>query len=318
MSDGTLAGVIRTVLAAVLLILLLPAIVIANASNWAARTVVDDVAFRSTVTRVMETPTLRATIVQRVSDEVTTFLATNPETLRLLVTEILHVPDTTSVDDVRAALRARLAVAMDDPAVRQARDEAIEQVHAFLIDASTGGDRAVRIDGDRLVLDTGPLVERLAAAVDPRLTPATVRLSEGDRLVVLASANALQTARTGLPLLEVIQFLVPLIAVVVALAIVGLAHRRVRALGLVGIAVTVAGAVTLVAAWFGGSVLGEASTDVTVRAITTEVYTAFVTLLVLQAAALIVAGLVLSLVAWVLGRRHRAARGSAIPGGAPA
>ena len=299
---------IRTALAAVQLILLLPAVVIANASNWAARTVVDDSAFASPVGRVLDPPTLRATIAPRIADEVTTYLERNPETLTLLATEILHVPDGTTAADVRAALQARLATALDDPAVRAARDRAIESVHAYLVGAAGGADQAVRIQGDELVLDTGPLVEKLAAAVDPRLTPATVTLPETDRLVVLASAGALGTTSDALSVMEVVQFLIPIVAIIAALAILGLAHRRVRALGMVGIAVMVAGVVTLAAAWIGGEAIGQASADITVRQITTEVYTAFITLLVWQAVALIVGGLVLVLIAWLLVRRRRAAR----------
>ena len=297
---------IRTAIAAVLLVLLLPAIVIANASNWAARTVVDDATFVSTVGRVMDTPSLRAAISQRVSDEVTSYLAADPETFRLLTTEILHVSGSATMADVRTALRARLAVALDDPAVKGARDEAIAALHAYLLGAATGATgHAVRIHDDQLVLDTGPIVERLAGALDPRLTPATVHLPEADRLVILASAPALETTSQALSLMEIVQFLIPVIAVVVALAILGLAHRRVRALGLVGIAVTVAGAVALLAAWFGGKTVSEASTDFTVREITTDVYTAFVTLLVWQCVALIVGGLVIAAAAWLLLRRRR-------------
>ena len=58
MTGSTLGGVFRTLLAAVLLVVLLPALVIANASEWAARTVVDDQAFTTTAGRVMDTPAL--------------------------------------------------------------------------------------------------------------------------------------------------------------------------------------------------------------------------------------------------------------------
>ena len=101
-----------------------------------------------------------------------------------------------------------------DPAVQAARDRAIESVHAYLIGATSGADQAVRIQGDELVLDTGPLVEKLAAAVDPRLTPATVTLPEADRLVVLASAGALGTASDTLSVMEIVQFLIPIVAVI--------------------------------------------------------------------------------------------------------
>jgi hypothetical protein len=307
MAGSTLGGVMRTVLAALLLVLLLPTMVLANASYWAVRSVVDDTVFATTVGDVLDSPTLRATIAQRVSDDVTAYLASEPETLRVLATEILHVDASASVDQIRSALRAALASAYDDPAVRQARDEAIARVHAYLVGAATGTSGPVRIEGDELVLDTGRLMERLAAAVDPRLTPTMVRLPASDRIVVLARADAIETTSNAVSLLQVVQILIPVVAILAALAILGLAHRRVRALGLVGIAITVAGVVTLAAAWLGGAAVGSASTDPTVRQMSTEVYSAFTKLLVWQSAVLIVGGLVLAVVAWVTLRRRRGA-----------
>ena len=67
MPGSTLGGVLRTMLAAVLLVLLLPALVVANASEWAARTVVDDQAFATTAGRVMDTPALRQVVADRVT-----------------------------------------------------------------------------------------------------------------------------------------------------------------------------------------------------------------------------------------------------------
>ncbi len=304
----------RTVLAALLLVLLLPTVVLANTSYWAVRTVVDDRAFARTAGDVLDSPSLRSVIATRVADDVLSRLR-SAETFRVLATEILGVDPSASPEEVRAALRTALAAALDDPAVRQARDAAIAQVHAYLIGAATGTSGAVRIQGDELILDTGEITDRLAAAIDPRLTPAMVRVPEADRILVLAEADALETTANAVGLMQLVQILIPIVAVVAALAIVGLAHRRVRALGLVGIAVTVAGVVTLAAAWLGGATVGSASSDITVRQVTTEVYSAFTTLLVWQSAILIAGGLVLAIVAWILLRRRgTASSGSTGPG----
>lgn len=306
MLGSTLGGVMRTVLAALLLVLLLPTVVLANTSYWAVRTVVDDETFATTAGDVMDSPTVRATIAQRVSDGVTAYLASDAETLRVLASEILHVDGAASTEQIRATLRARIVAALEDPAVRAARDAAIASVHAYLIGAATGSSGAIRIRGDELILDTGDVLERLAAAVDPRLTRTMVRLPESDRILVLAEADAIETAGTAVSLLEAAQVLIPIVAVVAALAILGLAHRRVRALGLVGVAVMVAGAVTLVAAWVGGAAVGNASTDPTVRQMSTEVYSSFTGLLVWQSVILMLGGLLLAVIAWVLVRRRRA------------
>jgi hypothetical protein len=314
MPGSTLGGVFRTAIAAALLVLLLPAVMVANASSWAIRTVLDDQAFSVAVGRAMDTPTLRAVIADRVADEVTAYLGANPAAFHILASEILHIDGPATRDEVRAALRTAAAAALDDPAVRQARDEAVADLHAFLVGAATRQDGPIRVQGDELILDTRQFIERLAAAVDPRLTPQLVQLPESDRILILAKADAISTVRDTFSWLEVVQFLIPIVAIIAALAILGLAHRRVRALGLIGIAVTLAGAVTLVAAWVGGESVGGASSDSTVRAVTTEVYQAFLVLLIWQTVLVMLAGIVIALIAWLVVRRRRTTRSPSMSG----
>jgi hypothetical protein len=300
--------VIRTALAAVLLVLLLPAIVVTNASSWVARTVLDEQAFSVAVGRAIDTPTLRAALADRLTDEIAAYLSANPAILHILASEILHVDGPATRDEVRTALRPAVAAALDDPAVRRARDEAIADVHASLIGTASRRDPVVRIEGDTLVLDTERLIGRLAVAVDPRLTPEMIQLPDPDRIVVLARADGLSRVRDAVSFLAVIQPFIPIVAIVAALAIVALAHRRVRALGLVGLVVILAGIVTLVAAWVGGDAIGGASSDGTVRAITSEVYGTFLGLLAWQTAVLMIGGLVTAMVVWLNLRGRRAAR----------
>ena len=310
MAGSTLGCVFRTMLAAVLLVLLLPALVIANASEWAARTVVDDHAFATTAGRVMDTPALRAVVADRITDQVVTALVTDPITARVVATQILGLSAEATAPEIGTAIRARVAVALDDPAVREARDAIIEDIHARLIGAAAGDSGAVRIEGDELVLDTGPFIDRLAVAVDGRLTPGLIAIAPDDRTIVLARSEVLETSSDTLSLLGLGRFLIPIAAVIVALAIVGLAHRRVRALGLVGIAVTLAGVLTLVAAWAGGEAIAGASRDATVRQVASEVYRAFLDLLVIQSMVLILTGTLIAIVAWVIQRGRQSSRRS--------
>jgi len=310
MAGSTLGGVFRTMLAAVLLVLLLPVLVVANASEWAARTVIDDRAFAATAGRVMDAPALRAVVADRVTDSVVDALVTDPITARVVATEILGLDAEASAPEIGAAIRTRVAVALDDPAVRAVRDAIIADIHHVLLGVALSGDGAVRIQGDALVLDTGPFIDRLAVAVDGRLTPGLIRIPVADRTIVLARSEIIETSSDALSLLDLGRFLIPIAAVIVALAIVGLAHRRVRALGLVGIAVTLAGAVTLAVAWLGGEAIGTASADPTVRRVTSEVYAAFLSLLVLQSVLLIVTGLFIALAAWLILRRRQSSRRS--------
>jgi len=310
MTGSTLGPVFRTLLAAVLLVLLLPLLVVANASEWAARTVIDDRAFTTTAGRVMDAPALRTLVADRVTEAVVDALVTNPITARVVATEILGLDAEATEPEIGAAVRSRVAVALDDPSVRSMRDAIIGEAHRVLIGVAVGGDGAVRVQGDALVLDTGPFIDRLATAVDRRLTPGTITIPVADRTIVLARADAIETTSKALSLLDLGRFLIPIVAVVAALAIVGLAHRRIRALGIVGIAVTLAGVVTLVVAWLGGQAITGASADPTVRQVATDVYTAFLSLLVVQSLLLIVGGLIIALAAWIILRRRQSSRRS--------
>lgn len=310
MPGSTLGGVIRTFLAGALLVLLLPALVVANAAEWASRTVIDDRAFTATATRVMDSPTLRQVVAERVTTQVVTALVTDPITARVVASEILGLRAEATATEIGTAIRARVTVALDDPAVREARDAIITDVHARLIGAATGASGAVRIQGDELIVDTGPLIDRLASAVDGRLTPGSISIPAAERMIVLAQSDALETTSSALSLMDLGRFLIPLAAVLVALAILGLAHRRVRALGFVGIAVTLAGIVTLAAAWVGGEAVSGVASDPTVRTIASEVYAAFLSLLVFQSALLIAVGLLIALIAWLMARRRQSSRRS--------
>jgi hypothetical protein len=309
MPGSTLGGVLRTMLAAVLLVLLLPALVVANASEWAARTVVDDQAFATTAGQVMETPALRQVVADRVTSQVVSGLLTDPITARVVATQILGLTADATATEIASAIQARVRVALDDPAVREARDAIISDIHASLIGAATGSG-VVTIQGDALVLDTGPFIDRLAKAVDGRLTPGTISIPRADRTIVLARADVLETSSDALSLLDLGRFLIPIAAVIVALAIVGLAHRRVRALGIVGIALTVAGIVTLVAAWLGGEAIAGTSSDATVRQVASGVYAAFLRSLAIQSALLIASGAVIAIGAWLILRRRQSSRRS--------
>ena len=112
MVGSTLGGVFRTMLAAVLLVVLLPALVVANASEWAARTVVDDQAFTTTAGRVMDTPALRAVVADRISGQVVDALLTNPITARVVATEILGLGADATAPQIETAIRSRIAVAL--------------------------------------------------------------------------------------------------------------------------------------------------------------------------------------------------------------
>ncbi len=300
---------VRTFLAAVLLIALLPAMVVANASTWALQTVVDDDAFTTTVTRSMETPSLREALATEAAVAVVDALERADRRLQTAATLVLGLGLGASAPQLEAALAARILAALDDPRVEAARDEVIRAVHHALLTSARGGGRLVSIQGDQVVLDLSPVVERVVAVVDTRLPSAALAgLAATDAQLVLAEADAFQTASQALTLADALRLIIPLIVVVVILAIVGLAHRRTRALGIVGAAVMVAGLVSLGIAWVGGGVVAGVPEDPTVGRIAADVYDSFTSLLFGQSLLLIVGGALVALLALIALRRRRARR----------
>jgi hypothetical protein len=293
----------RTSVAAVLLVLLLPMVVVANASTWALRTVLDDRVFAATVGRILDTPTLEAEMSERATSLILDVADDSNLRLQALATQVLGLP-TANRTAVEIALESRIATALGAPAVVAARDDAVSAVHRFVTGAAKA-EPPLAVRGSQVVLDLGDIVEEVAAELDPRL-PALglASLPAAKTTVVLGEASQLRMVSQGITLLEAARIVIPLAVVAVILAIVGLAHRRIRALGIVGVAIMVAGLVSLAVAWVGGGVVSRAPEDLTVRTIIGEVYDAFIGLLLAQSLLLVAAGAAIAVVALFAARRR--------------
>jgi hypothetical protein len=295
----------RRTIAALLLVILLPALVVVNASTWALRTALDDAAFAATVGRVMDTPAVEDAIATRATTAVIDTLDTAPGRLATVSAVVLGLTGDPSRDQIAAALEARILTALSAPRVEAARDDAIRAVHAVLLGAATRDDGLVHVDGSQVVLDLGPIVEQVAGAVDDRLPRAGLANLPADQTtIVLAEAPQLATVTRTVDILEALRIVLPLALLALVVAILALAHRRARALGLIGMAMVVAGLVSLVIAWLGGGIVGRAPEDPVAALVVKGAYDAFVEVLVLQSLLLIAIGAFLTLVARVLVMRR--------------
>jgi len=311
--------VMRRTLATVLLLVLLPALVLVNASSWALRTALDDAAFARTVGRVIDQPDIEEAIASRAATTIVATLDEAPGRLATVGAVVLRLSGSPTKDQITASLQARILAALSTPAVEGARDDAIRAVHAFLLGAARGDDGLVRIDGSQVVLDLGPVVERVAAAVDDRLPQAGLaQLAPGTATVVLGDARQIQTLTTVVDVLDTLRVVLPLAVLAVVVAILALAHRRVRALGLIGMAMIVAGLISLVVAWLGSGIVGGLPRDAIAAAIAKSAYDAFVEVLVLQSLLLMALGSFVALVArFIVSRRARDAAAAPAAGVPP-
>ena len=157
--------------------------------------------------------------------------------------------------------------------------------------AASGENRLVRVEGSQVVLDLGPVVERVAATVDARLPQAGITAVSSDQArIVLADAATLQTITSTIDLLETLQLVLPLLVLGVIVVILALAHRRARALGVVGVAVMIAGAVSIVVAWLGSGIVADVPTDPVAGTVARDAYDAFVEVLIVQSLLLVAVG----------------------------
>jgi hypothetical protein len=296
---------LRTGIAAVLALTLLPAIIAGNASTWALRTVLDDEAFTAAVSRSLDEPAVDEAIADAATAIAMDELAGLDPTLRRLATLALGLGGRSTGADLEAALHDRILRALEDDRVQAARDQVVTEVHRFLLGAATGGNAVMSIEGRHVVVDVGTIVDAALAVVDPRLSgPLLAGLDPQASQVVVADAQAFQTVQTGVRVLEAAQWIIPLLALVACLLIVIVAHRRTRALAIVGVAVMVAGLVSLAVVWLGGAAVAGAPLDATIDGVVEAVYAALTSTLLLQSALLAAAGAVLAIAAWLWLRRR--------------
>ncbi len=297
----------RTALAAVLLIVFLPAMVVANTSTWALRTVLDPDTFATTAERALEAPSLEALVATSAADGVVAALGKrSPADLQSLTTDVLGLDAAATRAQISAALAERIQRVFEDSTARRVRKDVIASVHGYLLGTVEGTPGMVTVRGKDVVLDPSRVVDRIVAVADPRIgaTVASSGLAEMDPVVV-AQVSELQPIRRTIDVMQTLEVIVPLVAIAVALLIVVIAHRRERALGIVGAAVALAGLVSLAVIWLAGAYVTRIPDAKAAQTITSEVYDAFLTTLREQAMVLVVAGGVIVVVAWFLGRRAR-------------
>ncbi|MEV7324180.1 hypothetical protein [Streptomyces sp. NPDC093970] len=237
----------RSLLGAVLVVLgclLAPLSVVAA---WAADVVGDTDRYVATVAPLASDPAVRGAVANRATDALMT---------RLDLPALLA--DVTPADRPRLqqALGGRLGGALEgavrgfvhDQALKVASSRAFEtvwtdanrRIHSSVDKALTGsGGGAVRLTGDAVTLDLGPLVDQVKQRlVDAGLTPAEhIPAVHAD--FTLVRSDQIGKVRTWVRLLQLAGNWLPVLAVLLVAAGVLLAVRRRRALvaGCVGVAV---------------------------------------------------------------------------------
>jgi hypothetical protein len=309
------AAVLRSLLAAVLVLLLIPAAALANTATWASRTVQDRDAFTTTVERALDTSAAEGALARRLSVALVDALLGTDDRIRFVLGPLVGAGVTASDDELVDGLQVPIRVALDDARTEAARRQLVVDVHAAVVSGQTGG--SVRVDGDRLVYDVRDILEAVVAALDPRLQSlagAVVAVARTD--IELATVPGLETAGENLDTLDRLATVLALLAIAVGLLVLVLAHRRQRAAGLIGLALAIAGLIGLGVVAAGGSEAAGAGSSID-PALVRETWDALARGLADQSILLIAIGLLVAGMAFLAGlapaRRSRRAAGDAEP-----
>jgi hypothetical protein len=200
---------------------------------------------------------------------------------------------------VIGGLQPLVAAALDDPRTTAARDTLVDDVHATLRGAAAPGGH-VRIVEEHFVVNVQPMLDAIVRSVEvpgnAALEAALVAALPGVPIeVALADAPGLGAARDGLATLDRAVLVLPLVALLVALLVLLVAHRRARALGIVGAAAVIAGLAGIGVVLLGGVVIARSGSDLNPTLVerTLGVYSG---VLLVQSAVLVGAGLVLAFI----------------------
>jgi hypothetical protein len=291
----------RSFLAAILLLLLLPAAVVANGSWWATKTILDERTFTTVVGQALDSAALRDRLAERAMAIAVDKLNAADRQSQQAVLALFGLTEVPDRRQLGLLLRPMFVTALEAPAVRAERDRIMTSAHRFVMSGAVASNDSVAIEGAVVVLDLSPVVEQVVARVDDRLLAAGLaEFSRQDASVVLAETGRLQTVGSALGLLATAGPGLPVALAAVAVVIVALAHRRIRALGLVGVTVMVAGLVCLTLAVLAGEYARGISDRMAVNVVAGATYDAFATQLMEQSLLLAAGGTVVAAAAWVV------------------
>jgi hypothetical protein len=295
----------RSTVVAILLMLLLPAAVFANGSAWASQTVLDERSFTTVVGHALDSSMIRNRLAERAAAIALDKLNDVDGRTEQVMRDVFGLDVVPSRPQLESLLRPIFATALEAPAVRDERDRVVAGAHRFVVSGASTPDASVSFRGTQVVVDLGPVIERLAMTVDPRLSAdGLADLTPRDASVELADAGRLRSVGSMLVVLDDTQTAVPIVLLAMIGLIVLLAHRRLRAVGLVGVTLLLAGVACLTVTILAGEFAREISDENALNQVAGNAYDAFASLLMVQSAGLVVSGALIALAAWVVRRRR--------------
>ena len=289
----------RSLVAALLVLALIPAVAAANATTWAKRSVLDQQAFTEVVDRALDAPEAEEALAEQLAPALFETLVGADERARLVLGPLAGQSPNAPDDDIIRGLEPRIRAALESPRFDAAREGLVIAAHQALVGLDDP-DSTVRIEGDALYVDAADLLRVLLDTIDSRIVALGVDVPAGASVdIELASSPGLAATGQVLPTVDRLGTILPLVAIATALLVVVVAHRRGRALQVVGLAVTLAGAACLLVVWLGGLAVASAESPISPQLVQAT-YRALSSDFVTQSMALMVGGFVLLVVGGIV------------------
>jgi len=290
---------LRTLLAALLVLALIPAVAAANASMWAKRSVLDRQTFTETVDRALDEPEAEKALAKQLAPILFDALIATNDQVRLILAPIAGQSADAPDDAIIRGLEPRIEAALQNPRIEAARERLVIAAHGALIGLDDP-DSTVRIVGDSLYVDAADLLRAGLDAIEPRFGSLGISVPAGtDAEIELASSPGLEATGVVLPAIDRLGTILPLVAIATALLVVVIAHRRGRALQVVGLAVSLAGVACLLVVWLGGIAVAGSESPISPQLVQST-YKAMTNDFVTQSMALMLGGLVLLVIGGVV------------------
>ncbi|MFD7642378.1 hypothetical protein ACFV4P_17155 [Kitasatospora sp. NPDC059795] len=304
---------VRSFFAAVLIVLAAVLTPLAVVSSWSRAQVTDTGRFVSTMAPLASDPAVQGAVANRATDAIMQQLPISD-----LLNEVAPTdrPALNAVlGKVGSALTDGLTGFVHDQVLNVVRSDAfpaiwegiLRNAHAAFTKVLTGeGGGAVQVKGDTVTLDLAPVITQVKDRLVANGLGLAANIPEVHTDFVLVQSDAVKKAQTGLRLLDLAGFWVPVLAVVCAVGGILLAVRHRRATVTTALAMAVAaGLLGIGLTVFRALYLDKLPADVD-QAAAAAVYDTLVRYLRAAVRMLLALGIVIALAAWLTGSGRRA------------
>ncbi|WP_100588245.1 hypothetical protein [Kitasatospora sp. CB02891] len=304
---------VRSFFAAVLIVLAAVLTPLAVVASWSRAQVTDTGRFVSTMAPLASDPAVQGAVANRATDAIMQQLPISDllnevaPTDRPALNAALGKIGPALTDGLSGFVHSQVLNVVQSDAFAGIWEGILRNAHAAFTNVLTGqGGGAVQVKGDTVSLDLAPVIAQVKDRLVANGVGLAAKIPEVHTDFVLVQSDTVKKAQTGLRLLDLAGFWVPVLAVLCAVGGILLAVRHRRATVTTALAMAVAaGLLGIGLTVFRALYLDKLPTDVD-QAAAAAIYDTLVRYLRAAVRMLLALGIVIALAAWLTGSGRRA------------